>query len=167
MNSVASGIFINYFVLARKSEIFNIYWEIEQKCRKCTKLIACYSLMPIQMFIAAILYSIYCMLTENYDTSTWILPYKISVPFSTQTIHGWYMSCFIQWNIGVTYSLTMTTVSGYFVCCCLYISAIREHLICSLQKSQDLKSASKDLKSNRTIKERLSEAVSLHNEVFE
>lgn len=155
------------YILDNNREIFNIYWNTERKCRQLTKLMPLYPLML--MFVAAILYSFYCLLTGNLDTTTWILPYRMSVPFNTKPIHGWYLFWFLQANTGMSYSLVMVTISSYFVCCCFYIEAVCKHfdyLIYSLKKggSDDIN----DSKFNcRNVKETLSEAVRVHNMVFE
>lgn len=155
-----------------KGVIFNIYWAIEQKCRKCTKIIAFYPL--IMMFVAAAFYSIYCILTGNLDTTTWILPYKLSVPFDTRTIHGWYCLWFIQTNVGISYSVVMVTISTYFACCCFYIDGICEHfdyLIHSInqhmESNGEMENASLIRKMILNMKITLSEAVIVHNKIFE
>lgn len=155
-----------------KGELFNIYWTIEQKCRKCTKIIAGYPL--ILMFVAAALYSIYCILTGNLDTTTWILPYKLSVPFETRTIHGWYCLWFIETQIGISYSMVMVNISTYFVCCCFYIVGICEHFdylihsINQIVESKDGKeNASSAEKRVLNMKTTLSKAIIIHNTIFE
>lgn len=152
-----------------KDEIFNIYWKTERKCRKLTKLMPCYPLML--MFVAAVLYSIYCMITGNRDTTTWILPYKMSVPFNTRTIHGWYILWFVQSNTGLSYSLVMVTISSYFVCCCFYIEALCDHfdyLIHSLKDVTEENEAIKNFQEKmQTIKNTISQAVCIHIKVFE
>lgn len=132
---------------------------------------SCYPAML--MFVAAALYSVYCILTGNCDTSTWILPYKLSVWFDTASIQGWYWLWFVQANVGLTYSLVMITISSYFVCCCFYIGALCDHfdyLIHSLnddvEQTQVKENVSMDQRKIR-IKDILSRSVCIHIKVFE
>lgn len=153
--------------------MFNIYWRIEQKCRKCTKLIAFYPLNL--MFLAAVLYSIYCISIGNLDTSTWILPYTLSVPFNTRSIHGWYALWFIQTQIGISYSAVLVTISTYFVCCCFYIVGLCEnfdYLINTLEESDEASNGqTENAMSNkqriRIMKVNFSKSVIIHNKIFE
>lgn len=156
------------FIADDRSEIANIYWNTEQRCIKIAKLMPCYPAML--MFLGALIYSFYCLHVGNRDTSTWILPYKISLPFVDDiywnSIHGWYLLWFIQANLALSYSLIMVLISAYFVCCCFYIEALCKHfthLIHSL--NVDMGTLSEN--DFRIIKETLSEAVSIHNTVFE
>lgn len=152
--------------------MFVIYWRVEQKCKKYTKLIGCYPLKL--MFVAAFIYSIYCIWSGNHDTSTWVLPYTISVPFDTKPIHGWYMLWVIETNIGVTYALSMITISSFFVCCCFYIAGICEHfdfLMVSLneitESIRNEKNPIKIKKQHLEMKRKLAQAINIHINIFE
>lgn len=79
------------------------------------------------MYAAALLYSLYCIIVGNFDTSTWELPFTLWVPFDTTTVHGWYLLWFIQFSMGMSYSSSQTTITSYFVCCSYYIGAICGH----------------------------------------
>lgn len=160
------------FVVAKRSEVFNIYWRIEQKCRKCTKIIAFYPLNL--MFLAAALYAIYCISIGNLDTSTWILPYKMCVPFDTRSPLGWFAMWFVQTQTGISYSAVLVTISTYFVCCCFYIVGLCEHfdyLIHSLEENDESNGQAENAipkeQRIRFMKETLSKAVNIHNTIFE
>lgn len=164
---------LNWFkFLVCDDEILKIYWKTEEKCRKVTKLMPCYPL--ILMFVAAVIYSIYCMLTGNRDTTTWILPYRMIVPFDTVSIHGWYLLWFIQSNVGFSYSVVMVTISSYFACCCFYIQTLCDHfeyLIDSLKNIVEENPAKGNVslseRKRLKMKETLSQAVCIHIKTFE
>lgn len=126
------------------------------------------------MFVAAFIYSLFCLSTGNRDTSTWILPYTISVPFDTKTIHGWYMLWVIQTNIGVTYASIMISISSFFVCCCCYIAGMCEHFDCltnSLNEDvafiRNEKNPAKIQSRYIVMKKKCAELVNIHNHLFE
>lgn len=152
--------------------VFSMYWRVEQKCRKYTKIIGCYPLKL--MFVASFIYSIVCISRGNRDTSTWILPYTLSVPFDTRSIFGWYCLWFIESNIGVTYAFIMITISTYFVCCCFYIGCICDHfdfLIYSLnehvEKIRTEENFFKFRHKYRQMKDKLAQAITIHTKLFE
>lgn len=152
--------------------MFNIYWEVERKCRRYSKLVGYYPLMLV--FVGAFFYSIYCIHTENYDTSTWILPYRLSVPFDTKEIWGWYLLWFMQANIGFTYSTTQIAISSHFMSCCFYIGAICDHfdhIIGSIQNDVHRNRAEENpisyQQNCRKYAERLSHGVGIHIKAFE
>lgn len=68
--------------------------------------------------------SFYRIFIGNLDTSTWVLPFSLSVPFNTETILGWYILCFIQFFMGISYSSCISTTTSYFISGCFYIDAI-------------------------------------------
>lgn len=126
------------------------------------------------MFVAAFFYSIYCLSTGNRDTSTWILPYTISVPFDTKTIQGWYMLWVIHTNIGVTYDAIMINISSFFVCCCFYIAGICEHFDWVINSLNDdvtfirsEKNSADIQKRHIAMKKKLAKSVKIHIHLFE
>lgn len=123
------GLFSAFFQSETDSDeaIFNMYWNIEQKCQQFKRIVFLYFYFHPVMFGGALLYSFYCMLTGNYDTTTWILSYKLSVPFDKTTVDGWYLFWLISIQIGIPYSLAMILLMSYFAGCCYYIIGICYH----------------------------------------
>lgn len=72
-------------------------------------------------------YAIFCVFSGNYDTSTWLQPYNLIVPFKTTTYLGWFMLYLIQVYLGTVYSLSKSSVTTYFMCCCYYVEALCQH----------------------------------------
>lgn len=149
------------------SEAYKIYKNTEEICQKVTKLLACYPLMTI--FVAALFYSFYQMFIGNFDTSTWILPYTVSVPFSTDEIWKWYILWFLQTNMGLTYSLSTVIASAHFVGSCFYIGGICQHfdlVIESIQKNAELYENEMNSRKSQLLREnirkQLTQAVKLH-----
>lgn len=104
------------------------YSVAEKNCRQLTQLVVIgYSLMSIGLFTVAALYPLYCMQMGNFDTSTWLLPYSLTVPFDTSTIFGWYLFWLVQFYIAIVYAISVACATTYFGSNCLYIIAICEH----------------------------------------
>lgn len=110
-----------------------MYWANEQKCRKLT-IIFCQSLISIIILFSAFLaYAIYCICCGNLETSTWLLPFNMIVPFDTETIVGWFFLWFLQLNMSIAYMACIVATTTYFCCCCLYLCAICEHFAIHFQ----------------------------------
>lgn len=120
--------FILVKCLGQHDEMFSIYWGIEQKCRKYSKIIHSFVISNQSMFVASFLNSLYNILIENFETSSWLLPFQISVPFNTDTIGGWYVLYLMQFSMGIAYSTCISSTVAYFVCCCLYIGGMCDQI---------------------------------------
>lgn len=105
-----------------------MYWDAEEKCRKYTKLLHYYTPMIRASFAIPFITSLYNIYVGNLDTSTWELTCKISVPFSTEPIWGWYILLFINFHMATSYSSCMSATTSYFFSSCFYIGAICNHL---------------------------------------
>lgn len=151
-----------------------MYWSIEQKCRKYTKIIACYIILNQSMYTAAIVVSVCSMVNGDFDTSNWLLPW--SVPFDTinLSVLQWYLLWFTQFSFGLAYSSSTLTVTSYFVCGCFYIDGFYQHfkfLIHSI--SNDLKFYHKAANENdrekkaQCIKDKLFKAIDIHTKIYE
>lgn len=124
----------------RKGDIYSIYWSAEQKCRKYTKIIFSYLFYHNSLFVSALFYSFYCIYCGQYDTSQWILPFVMYVPFDTTTFPAWYFLWFIQLNMSTAYIWVMLSITSYFISCCTYMYAICDHfdlLLKSLKQDVD------------------------------
>lgn len=90
----------NKFFLVPDSDdaVFSIYWNTEQKSRRFTVNFLKFVFVNRQMYVAGFFYSIYCMSFGNFDTSTWILPFRLLFPFNTETLHRWYLLWFIHFS---------------------------------------------------------------------
>lgn len=160
--------------LEEDPDISEIYWRAEQKCRKYTKKITSYFFINEAIFLGAPLFSFYCILTGNTDASTWALPFDLSVPFDTNTILGWYLTWFFQFNISLCYVSCTITITTYFVCCCIYLAAICEHfgflfdsVAEDVERNRGETIPMKHRKRKRTIEEKMGKIVATHAKVFE
>lgn len=117
------------------------------------------------MFGGALLYSFYCMYDGNYDATTWILSYKLSVPFDITTVWGWYLIWIISTQIGIPYSLAMIALMSYFAGSCYHIIGICNHFkfVISSININSMKVGER----YKVIKENLSHAVIIHNKLLE
>lgn len=126
------------------------------------------------MYGASLLFSFYCIIVKNYDTSTWILPFTLWVPFNTERLLWWYLLLFIQFSMGMAYSMSQVTITAYFVCCCNYITAICEHfnfLMKSIRADVEFNLIESNLflyqKRCREIEGKLASAVDVHKKSYE
>lgn len=164
-----------FFIVPEHDEqIYYIYFNTEQKCRQFTKNFVKFIFINQQMYLAAMIFSIYSMIVGNFDTSTWILPFKCWVPFNTESVYGYYLHWFIQFSMGMAYSSSQVTITAYFVCCCYYIVAICDHYKFVMQtiktetdKNLDEKNPLLYQKRNCEIKKKLLEAIDIHVKAYE
>lgn len=152
----------------------HLYVKAEEKCRNLTKFLSIgYLLDAAALFIAAALFACYCMWTGNFDTSTWLLPYNLYIPFDTSTVLGWFLLWLIQCYIALVYSLSATCSMTYFVSCCLYIVAMCDHFNLKVQSINsfldNLKNSKKlnDAKVFERLKLKLNRIVKLHVTIYE
>ncbi|XP_031637695.1 uncharacterized protein LOC116350104, partial [Contarinia nasturtii] len=155
-----------------RKEVFNIYWQVEQKCRKYTKIIACFPLNLI--FVGTLIYSIVCIANGNRDTSTWKLLYFFSLPIDRDTIHRWYIFWYVDTSIGVTYSLILITISTYFVCCCFYLGGICDHFdFLTYSLNEEVKQLNKEKNVAKyqqkygKMKDNVAQTVNIHIKLYE
>lgn len=144
------------------------------KCRKYTKKIATYIFINQSTFLGSLCNSFYRLYIGDREVSTWILPFYSWVPFDIDEVWKWYTLWTIQFAMGFCYCSCITTITSYFICCCLYIEAICDHFNCLLNSVMD------DTKRNqkntnpleherrlRQINKNLSKSIQIHVKVFE
>ncbi|XP_031617477.1 odorant receptor 4-like [Contarinia nasturtii] len=155
-------------------QVASIHWNTEQNCRQFTAKFMKFVFANQSMYAASLLFSFYCMIVNNFDTSTWILPFTLWVPFNTEHLLGWYLLLFIQFSMGMAYSMSQVTITAYFVCCCNYIGAICEHfnlLMNSVRADVEFNLNEKNphLHQNRCreIERKLATAVSIHEKAYD
>lgn len=86
----------------------------------------------------------------------------------------WYIHWFIRFNMGMTYTACTTSITSYFVGCCLYIRAACDHFDVSIRSTGDdvelLQNETNLMKHPqmiRMLKEKLSHAIEIHVKIFE
>lgn len=158
----------------RENEVDCLYWANEQKCRALTKNMFKYYLMFNESsIVASFLFSIVMVLTGNFDASKIILPFTLSVPFETDSIWGWYSLWFIQLNISIAYASTMIGITSYFICCCLYVSTICDHLELVMQSTAQINYDSREKGTNNyrqyslNVQTNLQKAIGIHANAIE
>lgn len=156
------------------AEINELYWKTEQKCRIFTGKFLKFVFINQLMYVASLFFSIYCMIVGNFDTSTWILPFTLWVPFDTTNLPGWYLLLFIQFSMGMSYSMSQVLITAYFVCCCYYIGAICAHFVfvmktlrADVEKNQNEKDSVAYQERVREIERKLARAVEIHCQAYE
>lgn len=145
----------------------------ELKCRKSMKFVFFYACFNWLSFIAALIYAVYAISIGNFDTSTWMLPLNVAVPFNTDVIWGWFIKWLYEFYSAISYALNVSLTTMYFVCLSFYTIAICHHfelLIESVQ--QDLHLIQNDfILLNRQrmwskINIKLYEAVTIHVKIY-
>ena len=86
-----------------------------------------YLLYHAAPFISPLIFAIIGIQSGQTDMSTYILPFKMVLPFNTLSISGWCLEWFIQLNVGLSYALCMIIASNYFIFYCYSIVAICIH----------------------------------------
>lgn len=110
------------------SELNNIYWQCEQKCRKLTIRFGYFVFFHMSALTIVFFYALVCIALGRYDTTSWFLPFFMSLPFDRTKVSGWFMTWIIQFSDAFAYILALTSITSYFVSCCYYINAMRDHL---------------------------------------
>lgn len=152
-----------------------MYWSVEEQCRRFTKRwMFIYVPFNVARNIVILLTTFYYIFVGNLDTSTWKTAFNHAVPFETKTLWKWYVLWIYQFNVGLWYAANMAVVTAYFTCCCFYLVGIDNHcimLIESLQSDVDKNRFNKNQleywKNCFKIKEKLCEALKLHEKSFE
>lgn len=106
-----------------------IYRSTERKCRLITKwtLFLTWAACGTFGILPSIIHSMICMWHGNFDTSSWFFATKMSLPFDTSTVYGWYISLIFETLFPfAAIAIAMPPVS-LLVGCCLYVVAHRDH----------------------------------------
>lgn len=143
--------FFNFSPAYENTEL-NIYWNAEKKCRKYTKILACFIPLNQLIYGTAFILSFYKIFIGHLDTSTWVLPFSLSVPFNTETIFGWYILCSIQFVMAFSYSSCISTTTSYFISSCFYIDAICDHFDSLIDSIKDDTQQTDEVKRFNPIK---------------
>lgn len=162
------------FFVDPESEVYEIYAECEKKAQRTQKLIYIYLLSELTVYSICLINSFYCIYTGNYDTSTWTTTYNLVLPFDTDAIWRWYFMWFGRFNMGMTYTACTTSITSYFVACCLYICAMCDHFGVMMRSSSDYVRNLKDEEEDSHIykrmtqkfKKKLSESIDIHVKIF-
>lgn len=98
----------------------------------------------------------------------------LSVPFDTNTLWGWYLMWFFQFNISICYVSCTITITTYFVCCCIYIGAICEHFrfaydcaMENVEQNRNEKDPQQYERRQLLINEQMNKAAEIHAKIFE
>lgn len=153
----------------QEADILAIYWNTELKCQKAFKIIISYIFCNESAFLGSLLHSFYCIYCGDYDTSKWTLPFEVNFPLDSTHLFGWYFLWFIQVNMSMSYVSCATSISSFFVGCCLYICGICDHYgflfnlaMENVQKNQREKNRPTYVKRQFQIRETLIRMVKVH-----
>lgn len=79
-------------------------------------------------FSTALIRAIFDVCTGKIDTSAWMLPLNVILPFDQQSVFGWFLNWCLQLCTSIGYSVSMILTTTHFVCFCYYIIATCNHI---------------------------------------
>lgn len=146
-----------------------IYTKAEEKCQFITKWLPIMqsTIVMSVVILPPLIYSIICLLYGNFDTSTWFLALKMSTPFDTSNISGWYLSYILGSALFVPYITALECVLTSLVSSCFYLGAIREHcesMFQTLDSKIDQISSTEDTWRTKTV---FDNVISFHVKITE
>lgn len=161
-------------IVNQATDTFDIFYNTEQKCRKYSKTIVNFIYVNQIPHVGAFLFAVYNMMIDNYDTSTWILPFEVYLPFDATHPSGWFLKWFLVFHTCVVYISCFTVILSYFISCCFYIDALCENfdfLHNSAMEDVQLNLMEKNSKMSRgrsqQIREKMCKTVTVHVKGFE
>lgn len=99
------------------------------KCRKIIKIFIYYGYTTQFLYLAALISAlVHIFMDDNIDPLAWKLPLPKVILFDSQTILGWLLTWFFQLNEGIAYFICVIITTTHFICCCVYIMAMCNHL---------------------------------------
>lgn len=106
----------------------------------------------------------------RFNTSSWPHLFNFAVPFDARSVLGWYLLWFIQFNVDFLHVFCMVFISSYFICCCYYVEGICEHfnfVMQSIKRAVDENDVEKTAEKCQKIRQKITEAVKIHVEIFQ
>ena len=156
------------------SEVNQIYWECEQKCRKHTQRFSYFVIFHTSAFTIGLTYALICIAFGNYDTSRWYLPFAMVSPFDQTSVVGWLLTWIIQVSEAISYALPLSLVTSYFVSCCYYINSMVEHtnlminsVTTDVERMQTEKRSQEIGILRHRVTTQLSNVIKIHNKIYE
>lgn len=152
----------------------NLYWANEMKCRKIMKQFLCFGLILQVTIFSALISALFGIFFGDSDPSDWNLPFMIVSPFDENTILGWFLTWFYQFNMCVMYFTYLFTTTTHFLCCCYYIMAICAHfnrLIMSINFDSTQIRKEKNIQKHQQMwhdaMQKLQRAIEIHANIYE
>lgn len=162
------------FQTVEGSQIHDLYWRNEEKCRKYTKIICSFVFFHLSAFMVVFVVAIYHVSVGHYDASTWNMFFFMVVPFDKTTVRGYFLLWFYQLNIALFYISSMTTTTSYFMSCSYYIDAMCSHYIYFVNlinenvKHIQFGDYPYSIERNRKkLTDQLCDVIKFHNKIFE
>lgn len=155
-------VWISFLKIDPKSEAFQIYWGVEQKCRNLVRKMSAWVLINHTMTFLSLIVSLYFILIGDFDTSKWILPLDLVVPFNTESLFGWYLLWFYNLQINIAYSVCLSLTVSHFICGCMYLIGMCDHLSLLAQLIREEANT-----RDHQIRQTFGEVVKAHVNLFE
>lgn len=141
---------------------------MEQKCRKYAKIASIWVIVNHAMTFAALIYSLYFISIGNFDTSKWILPLDLSVPFGIEHLFGWYSLWTFNLLINFQFGACLAAVIIHFICVCSYIMGICKDINLKIQSIQQKNQvAPKKSRTTKQVTETFCQVIDTQVKAFE
>lgn len=102
------------------------------------------------------------------------LTFKIIFPFDETTVRGWFAAWYLEFSISFAYSVSMTAITAYFVCCCLYIRTMCDHFRWNIELIERhiklrrvMDNPEKKDENHFEVGKQLAKAIRIHVDIFE
>lgn len=121
------------------TKAYAIYQETDRLCYRLSRLIIDMMVyLTHVVWFSFLLNSFYQILVKsNYDTSTWIAPFNVSVPYlDISTLLAWYIFYVIQGILAYSYSINQSVIVAFFLSCCLCTEALCDHFAITIRATE-------------------------------
>lgn len=152
---------LTFVDLDENEAVIDMYWKTEKKARKFSKWCGYYVLFHTSAFTIVLAYALSCLARGRYDTSSWYLSFDIILPFDKTKVSGWFGTWGVQFSMAFSYSLGITAVTGYFVCCCNYIHTMCDHFQWIIHQVRDTVALNRTEKHSEKIERNKQKAINL------
>lgn len=122
-----------FFFKDDEQDAFTIFTTCDIKSKKLSRILFAFGMGQLGGYVSAFIAAIVDISMGKADTSKWLLPLPIIVPWDITSLSGWFCDWFLQINTGVAYGFCMSSTTAHFVCFCYYIIAACDHLDLVLQ----------------------------------
>lgn len=78
--------------------------------------------------LPSIIHAIYCMLHGNFDANSWILLFRVDVPYGVSGLSKWLTLLFVEFYSIFGSGFVNAIVTTYFISLCFYVEAYCKHL---------------------------------------
>lgn len=143
----------------------NIFRTYEMKCRKLTRILFYYGFVQVASLLNPLIVAILAICMGTADTSKWPLPLPLVLPFDTQSLLGWFLDWFFQFNVAIGYNGSTVLTTTHLACFCYYIIAACDYFDLEIE-SLPFNYRKGDGVENTIEKEKLQRSIQMHANIY-